>query len=229
MKLLTIDTSVKKFSISVSEDAKIIKYRTFALNRMLSSSIISNINKGLSNSSIPLNKIDAFAVGLGPGSFTSLRIGLSAIKAFALANKKPVIGIPSIDAIALNVSCPACMVCVVSDARRDMLYSCTYKKSGDKIIKKSKYVLMSIKDILVKLENKAVFIGDGIALYKKGIEASGKCISFEPEKLWYPKIKNMVKLAADKCKAKKFDDIDSLIPLYLYPDDCQVHKKINKK
>src|SRR3989304_5415259 len=103
MKILSIDTSTKTFSLAVSDGEEILRSRNIKITRVLSSSIIPSIHQILKKAGIALSQLDGFAVGLGPGSFTSLRVGLSTIKAFALATGKPVVGIPSLDVLALNV------------------------------------------------------------------------------------------------------------------------------
>ena len=103
MKLLAIETSTNRFSLAVSEGGEILKSRTLILDKVLSSSIIPSIEKILKESKINLKDIDAFVVGLGPGSFTSLRVGLATIKGLAFATGKPLVGVPSLDAIALNI------------------------------------------------------------------------------------------------------------------------------
>ena len=77
MKILSIETSSKKFSLAVSKDDKVLKTRTMVLDKILSDSIVPAIEKILKDSKIKLQDIDAIVVGLGPGSFTSLRVDRS--------------------------------------------------------------------------------------------------------------------------------------------------------
>jgi tRNA threonylcarbamoyladenosine biosynthesis protein TsaB len=223
MKLLSIDTSTNKFSLAISDGTKVIRSRNFAATKILSNSIIPRINSLLKSSGLNIGDIDCFVVGLGPGSFTSLRVGLSTIKAFALTKNKKVIGIPSMDTIAMNVKDDS-QICVINDARREMVYACVYEKSGSDIKRTGEYMLASINDVLDNIKGKAIFVGDAIELYKKEIERSNKSESLMPIAKSYPCAKNLALLGIERYKAEKFDDIDKLIPLYLYADDCQVRK-----
>jgi len=117
MKLLNIDTSTKNLSLAVFDGKKIVRHRNIILNKVLSNKIVPSIERILSDSKIELDQLDGFAVGLGPGSFTSLRIGLSTVKALAFATQKPVVGIPSLDIIAQGCSSGG-TICVVVDAKR---------------------------------------------------------------------------------------------------------------
>src|SRR3989339_493000 len=128
MKILAVETSTKHLSIAVAEDDKILVSRNVPPKKDLSLSITFDIERVLQKAGVFLHDIDAYVVGLGPGSFTSLRVGLSMLKAFIMVNDRLVVGIPSLDVIAMNVRSPEpVQVCVISDARRNLLYSCLYE------------------------------------------------------------------------------------------------------
>ncbi len=120
MYFLSIESSAKNFALAVSHDDKVLRFRNVISNKVLENSIITAIDKLLLSAGLDLNKLDAFAIGLGPGSFTSLRVGLSTVKAFAFALNKPVVGICTLDTIAEGVKDADCdEVCVIVDARRN--------------------------------------------------------------------------------------------------------------
>ena len=99
-----------------------------------------------------LNDIDVLAVGLGPGAFTSLRVGLSTVKGLAFATKKPVIGIPSMDAIAMSIKDESAQICTICDAKRNLVFGCLYEKNGAQLKKKTDYLLTDINDLLKKIK-----------------------------------------------------------------------------
>ncbi len=222
MKLLCLDTSTKNFSLAVSSEGKVLASQDVFLKNVLSDSIVPNITAILKKSKIKVHDLDGFAIGLGPGSFTSLRVGLSTIKALSLALEKPVVGISTLDVLAMNVKDRDRPICTLNDARRGMVYACLYEWKKDVLTKKTDYRLIEIKDWLNQVPQKTMFIGDGIELYKKDIEKKVKGVVFAGEKLMYPQAKFMTELVLPRFKSKKFDDINTLVPIYLYPEDCQV-------
>ncbi len=225
MNLLAFDTSSKHFSLAVVKDGKTLCYRSIVLKKVLSDSIMPAIRGILKKAGLTLAKIDGFAVGLGPGSFTSLRVGLATVKGLAFALQKPVVGISSLDVLALNVSADG-QVCVVCDAKRNMVYACLYQKKGDALKRKSKYLLADIKDVLKKIKGEVTFVGDGVPLFRGTIEkAAGIKPRFAGEKQMYPQAKHLAALALRRFEAKDYDAPETLVPLYLYPEDCQVVKK----
>ncbi len=219
MKLLSIDTSTKNFSLSISDQGKVLSQTNIKLDKILSDSIIPAIEQILKKTKLSLEKLDGFVVGLGPGSFTSLRVGLSTIKAFAFVHNKPVVGISSLDAIAMGLKEDG-SVCVITDARREMVYACLYEKNKGQLTRSSDYLLTSVSDLLTKIKGRPIFVGDGVPLLKNEDEK----YSTAQEDFWYPQAKFFVPLALDRFKAKKTDNVSKMVPLYLYPEDCQVQR-----
>ncbi len=223
MKLLSIDTSTKKFSLAVSQGKNILACRNITLNKILSSSIIPRIRGILKDSGVALKALDGFAVGLGPGSFTSLRVGLSTVKGLAFATGKPVVGVPSLDILAGNVQEQKVQICTVCDAKRNLVYACLYQKQGSRIKRKTPYLLTNIDDLLERIKEETLFIGDGVALYREAILKETPA-RFSGEKDWFPRAGRLAGLALEQFRKKKYSNIDKLVPLYLYPQDCQVRR-----
>jgi tRNA threonylcarbamoyladenosine biosynthesis protein TsaB len=232
MHFLSLETSTKNFSLSVSKDSKVLRFKNKASAKILEDSIIPTIDKVLDSARLSLEKLDALAISLGPGSFTSLRVGLSTVKAFAMGTGKPVVGICSLDILAQGVLDKKCdEICVLIDARRGMVYSAIY----DKTLKlKADYRLSSLDAVLDNVHGHTLFVGDGSELYKKEIQAAykehgGSCqASFAGEKLAVPDARHLAKLAFERLSKKDYDDIGTLQPIYLYAEDCQVDKNVRR-
>lgn len=230
MKVLALETSSKRFSLATGDGQQIVKSRTMVLNKILSDSIVPAIKRILTDSKLTLAKLDAVVIGLGPGSFTSLRVGLATVKGLAFVANKPVIGIVSLDAIALNVGQTDQQICVLCDARRNMVYACLYENMKGQLKRKSEYLLTPLTALLARIQTTTIFVGDAVALYQADIEkyffASDQkiVVGFAVSTKSYPNAKNLIELAQQPLKKKKFADINTLVPLYLYPEDCQVHR-----
>ena len=97
-------------------------------------------------------------------------------------------------------------------------YACIYGAQG----RKTDYLLTSLEDVLDKVHGRTFFTGDGLSLYRKDIEKACPNSLFAEEKWWHPQAKVMAALAYERFKATQYDDAASLLPLYLYPQDCQV-------
>src|SRR5580698_7614739 len=128
MYFLSFETSTKIFSLALSQNDKVLRYRNLKTALVLEDSILPVMDKLLDSAGIKFSQIDGFAIALGPGSFTSLRVGLATVKSFAMATGKPVVGIPTLDIIAhaISLSFPRKResikenydeICVINDAR----------------------------------------------------------------------------------------------------------------
>jgi tRNA threonylcarbamoyladenosine biosynthesis protein TsaB len=230
MNILSIDTSTKTFSLAVSKNGKVVRYRNMVLDKVLESSIVPAIEKILRDAKLKFKDIDGYAVGLGPGSFTSLRVGLSTIKAFALATGKPVVGVSSLDAIAMNViDQKADHICTIMDARRQQIYACLFERKDGVLKRKSDYLLTNITDLLKIVSGTTVFVGDAVALCRDDIKAGAQSGRYKPifsdEKYAVPQARYLSELVSGRFEKNVYDDVERLVPLYLYKQDCQVDKK----
>lgn len=223
MKILAIDTSTQYLSLAVASDDKILAYRNENLGRKMSGAIVPRISRLLNQISMKHADIDGYVVGLGPGSFTSLRVGLATVKGLAFAGGKPVVGIPSFDAVARSVKQSDHPVCVVTDAKRSLVYTGCYTVSEHKISKTAEYSLTDIQSFLDQLPAPAVFVGDGVALYEKEIKKSKKAVQLitDPKQV-FPQARYFIQEGRQKLKSGKVGSIAQLVPLYLYKEDCQV-------
>lgn len=228
MRILACDTSTKILSVAVVEDGKVIKSYHSAEGGE-SDYLFVVIDKFLKSLKIKLSDFDLFAVGLGPGSFTGLRIGTCAFKTFAFTANKSLVGINSFEAIACNFKDTDRVTYVVEDARKDKVYAagfCFDKKHNLKI--KQKCALFDIETLLEKLEKikePVVVAGGGMKRYGEQILSSGnKKNSPADEKFWYPKAEIVARLAAEKFKDGKTDDSLKLVPLYLHSERANITK-----
>ena len=210
MKILGIDTSSRVLSIAFSQDNNVIVREDCLLDRRHSSFLIPKIQGLLDKAGVSIKEVDGFIVGLGPGSFTGLRIGISAIKGFGIATKKPCVGVPSIDAMAFNADTDEALIVPIIDAKRGQIYSAVYRKVKGRIIKQTGYLLMDVARLMKKIKGPAVFLGDGISLYRQDIERANKEAVFLGEENWYPKADNLIRLGIKRIKRYKRPDLGKL-------------------
>ena len=118
MRILAIDTSTRFLSVAVADGGRALASHHREAHMKHSSQLVPVIEKVLKKSGIGLGGIDGFAVSIGPGSFTGLRIGVTTIKALAFSLKKPVAAVPTLDAIAEGVKGFAGIICPILDAKK---------------------------------------------------------------------------------------------------------------
>ena len=127
MKILAIDSSGLVASVAIlTEDTLLAEY-TVNYKKTHSQTLLSMLDEIVRMIELDLSEIDAIAVAKGPGSFTGLRIGSATAKGLGMALGKPLIGIPTVDALAYNMFACACVVCPLMDARRNQVYTGLYE------------------------------------------------------------------------------------------------------
>lgn len=129
--ILALDTSSPAGSIAVLRDDKIIGTVSAWTGEIYSSRMFRQVDFLLSELSISLNEIDLFAVSVGPGSFTGLRVGLTAIKGWSEVYRKPIGAVSALEAVAIQADSRVKRVAAALDARRGQVYFAMYERKSD--------------------------------------------------------------------------------------------------
>ncbi|MDD5595800.1 MAG: tRNA (adenosine(37)-N6)-threonylcarbamoyltransferase complex dimerization subunit type 1 TsaB [Candidatus Omnitrophica bacterium] len=222
MKILAIDTTTKFLCLGAYDNEKIYEYN-FDLGKLQSALLLVTIKRVLEALSWKISQIDYFACGVGPGSFTGLRVGLSTIKGLAWSLKKPVLAIPTLDILAKNAEeCTAPYIMPVIDAKRKLIYCSIYSKKDKEMKRIVPYMLLCEKDFLKKVRDKSVIFGDALNLYDESFKKNLKNCKFLDKDYWGLLPRHLIALSLERVREKKIDDCFGVKPIYLYPKDCQI-------
>ena len=219
MKILSIDTSSGVASAAVTEDEKLIC--EFILNNKLthSQTLMPIIDRVLKESDTDLSQMDFIAVTNGPGSFTGLRIGVSTAKGLADALKKPVVGVSTLEAMAYNLPYCGFLIVPIMDARRSQVYNAVYRWNKNELEQISSPRAISVEDLLKELKElneKAVFLGDGVPVYKDIIKQEmGENVMFAPSCANAQRASSVAVAAKKLYENGKATDGLGLVPVYL--------------
>ncbi|MFA6358313.1 MAG: tRNA (adenosine(37)-N6)-threonylcarbamoyltransferase complex dimerization subunit type 1 TsaB [Candidatus Omnitrophota bacterium] len=224
MKILAVDTSTKNLCLGLHVDGKFYEYN-LQVGRNLSALLIPSVKMVIDAVGLKIADIDYFACGLGPGSFTGMRIGLAAIKGLSVVRNRPVIGISSLDVLAKNVAADDRLIVTALDARRGLVYCSSYKYEKGILKRKSEYLLLTLDEFVKKFQSKPVVLGDALALYRDKILSGLKGAVVLDKDYWVLKAHNLMELVLQKIKAKQFSSCLSIKPIYLYPKECQIKTK----
>ncbi|MCL2220857.1 MAG: tRNA (adenosine(37)-N6)-threonylcarbamoyltransferase complex dimerization subunit type 1 TsaB [Oscillospiraceae bacterium] len=158
------------------------------------------------------------AVARGPGSFTGIRIGVSAVKGLAWGLDIPVCGVSTLEAMARQTRLPGTIICPVMDARRSQVYNALFKWHGDKLKRLRDDRAISIDELSEDLKHYGepfMFVGDGTEVCKKSI--SDNNLHDTPEILHYQTAYG-VALAALHAKPISSEELE---PSYLRPSQAE--------
>ena len=210
--ILSLETATTNCSVSLSKDGEtIVLKEDNDKSYSHAERLHVYIDTVLQEANIGKSVIDAIAVSKGPGSYTGLRIGVSAAKGLCFALDKPLISIPTLDALAHQVSIKEGVIISMLDARRMEVYSAVYDSNYKQIRETQAQILdeHSFSDYLEK--GKVYFIGNGVEKTKTLIKHPNA--NFIGDKL--PSANEMSKLSYDKYKMDDAEDVAYFEPYYL--------------
>ncbi|MDD4953944.1 MAG: tRNA (adenosine(37)-N6)-threonylcarbamoyltransferase complex dimerization subunit type 1 TsaB [Candidatus Omnitrophica bacterium] len=221
MKILAIDTSTRFLCLGLSEGKRIYEYK-LELGTKHSALLIPTIKRALDALGWRMPDIDYFACGLGPGSFTGIRIGVATIKGLSWAMGKPALGVPTLDILAQNIKDVEGDIAVALDAKRGLIYCGIYRKKKDKISRLRPYMLLSCQEFFKAVKPGSIILGDAAGLYHQEMAKYIKGVNILDKDSWYPLPYNIITLAMAGIKDKKAASSATLKPIYLYPKECQI-------
>ena len=231
MKILAVDTSTKTCSVAVVENFSLLAEQTLISTQTHSRHLMEMINNVVKLSGCKFSDIDGFAVTKGPGTFTGLRIGISTVKGLASALDKPVIGLSSLKALAMQ-TVTSSLVCAMLDARRDEVYSGFYRYAtfGEKkrLLKNEVCeTVLPVEQALKGVSEGCTFIGDGAVAYQETIiKIMGDHAVFTPPCLNTLFASTVAYAALEKIQGNGFDTMESLLPCYIRKPDAKIPKNI---
>ncbi len=202
--------------------------------RLHSRLLMPLVERMLAAAQVSVQHIDVFACGIGPGSFTGIRVGLSAFKGLAFACAKPLIGISSLDIIARNAgvlraSVPEAAaygeVVAASDAKRGLVYWCHYRIVAAGFRRSCAYRLDPVGVFVRDVPRRSIIVGDALGILAPSLRESGGDFFCASKDYWYPHAHLMPPLIQEQQRRKGLiTDPAQVMPLYLYPQECQVKR-----
>lgn len=235
MKILAIDTSTMLGGIAVMDELNLIAETRLNVKSTHSERLMTEIEHCLKQSSLKISDIDVFAVAIGPGSFTGLRIGLSTVKGLSYATGNPIVSVPTLDALALNFPYSRYPVCTMLDARKKEVYAALFKWEDDNFKKLINETSVNPEEFIrhtlyATRYDKIIFAGEGAVIYRdKIIESLGEKATFASPEKTVPSPANVASIGLKKALLKEFSEPVTLIPIYIRKSEAEVKSKKNPR
>jgi len=212
MLILAIETSTVSCSVALLNDGKLMAEKTTQNLRNHSVALLPNIVKLLTDTGVSKSSLAAIAVGIGPGSFTGLRIGLATAKALAYALKIPLIGVPTMRTLFLQSENCAEYVVPVIDAQQGNVYVAVYGVDGEC----SDIAVLAKTDLpkLIKTTDSYCLCGE-ISGEIRAIMTKFENVTFVAAELLLPRAEYTGRAAQYLYDREMFSDINRLEPIYI--------------
>ena len=215
MKILSVDTSSNVASVAITDDEKLICEITVNTKKTHSQTLMPMIDSALKQSELDINDIDLIVSANGPGSFTGLRIGVSAVKGIAHAAGIPVVGVSILEAMAYNLPFCEYLISPIMDARRNQVYNAVYEWKNDELSEVKAPRALSIEELtdeLLQSNKQIVFLGDGVSVHQEFIkEKMGDKAAFAPVSAREQRASGLAAAAKNKNRVSCYE----LAPVYL--------------
>jgi tRNA threonylcarbamoyladenosine biosynthesis protein TsaB len=174
-------------------------------------------------------ELDAVAVSCGPGSFTGLRIGMAAAKAIAMATGKPLLGVPTLDALALASPLAPGLVCCLLDARKQEVYAAFYRMGENGLPEPvSRPAVLPPAGLLDSVREPVLLVGPGAMVYKE-LWAGRKEVTLLPDHLAQPRAQHVGLLAAHLLATGRVLDPVTAAPLYVRASEAEINLRQMRK
>ena len=210
--ILNIETTTKNCSVSLSKEGKLIALKEINDGRYShAENLHPFITSVLQESNYTYSDLTAIAVSKGPGSYTGLRIGVSAAKGFCFALEIPLLSIDTLQALAAQAHIETGVIVPILDARRMEVYQAVFDATH-KTIENTEAVIVEKETYDTYLnKGKVSFLGDAVPKIKEVINHENAVYIDNS----FPSAKEMVQLSYDKFQQKDFEDVAYFEPYYL--------------
>jgi tRNA threonylcarbamoyladenosine biosynthesis protein TsaB len=223
MLILGIETSTATGSVAIVSDDAVVAQYSLNIEVTHSERLMSTVDRVLKDTGLSMADVGGFAVAIGPGSFTGLRIGLATVKGLAFATGKPVAAVPTLLALAWNLPAAAWPVCPLLDARKNEVYAALYAFEGAVYAQVMRETTIRLPELAARLSGKTVFTGEAAHLYRREIlDRFGDRALFAPRAAALPSAATVAELGLGLIKNGKGVGPDSLAPLYIRRPEAEV-------
>lgn len=229
MKILALDTSTTSCSVAVVDRKRLLAETTIVREQTHSKHLMDMVHSVVDFSGVALSDLDGIAVTRGPGTFTGLRIGISSVKGLAVALDKPVVGVSSLEALALQCAAADGLVCPMIDARKREVYFSRYRfRDGVAVIEAGEDVLPP-DEAIAGIDEPCLFVGSGTRFYRSVlVESLGEKALFARPCEQTIRASTVAYLSLKRFINADTDDVGTLIPRYIRKSDAELKLQRNR-
>ncbi len=221
MKILSLECSATPASVAIIEDDKLIASSFVNVRLTHSQTLMPMVENTLKSAKLHINDIDGFSISNGPGSFTGVRIGISAVKGLAAPKDTPCVAVSTLSAMAENYIDTDCYVCAVMDARCNQVYNALFEINDGVITRlcEDRALLCDelseeIKNLSQNAQKSIIIVGDGTDIFYPFVEGLTNVKKSSPQRR-YQNAAGVGFCSIEDFKANKTITAKALLPFYL--------------
>ncbi len=224
MIVIGIETSTANTSVAIGTEREIVGAVSLA-GKAGQGSVTPALEQLCAWTGIDLSQIGGIAVGIGPGLFTGLRVGVQTAKSLAQVLTIPMVGITSLDALAFSVRHTHRLIVPIVDGRRGEVFYAVYRSLPGGVVRGHDYSVATPDHLCAELETlpgEMLAVGDGAILYRDQLEELGSRVEFASTIRARPEAAALVELAVPRFLREEYDRPDEVTPFYLRRSDAEI-------
>ena len=169
MLVLGIESSTTQGGVAIVGEDRVLCETILNVEVTHSERLLPAVDRALGEARISLEALGGIAVSIGPGSFTGLRIGLSTAKGLAYATGLPLVGVPTLEAMAWTLPAARWQICPVLDARKQEVYAALFRHETDGLRRITEDSALAPEDLCRLIRNPTLFLGDGLTNLRRAV------------------------------------------------------------
>lgn len=225
MPILGIDTATLVSGVALATPDKLLAELTLQTKKTHSELLLPHIEQIIAMAGVTKQELTAIAVSLGPGSFTGLRIGLGTAKALAYALNIPLVGVPTLAALAYSCPVPGCILAPMLDAQKGNVYQALYRWKNDALEEMEPAKVLPFAEALsglAALEQPVLILGEGAVMHREAIVASNSQVAAAKMHVVMPRAASVAALGHQLLADGARHDAMLLEPLYIRRSEAEV-------
>lgn len=226
MLVLAIETSTPQTSVALGSEQGVLASLRLAWGRGHSEVVVPAIHHLLEWSEIELRQVGGVAVGLGPGLFTGLRIGIATARAMAQVLGVPVVGIGSLDVVAFSVRYARSRICAAVDAKRGEVFYAFYRTVPGGVTRETPYAAAPPEALAAELEasrEETLLVGNGALLYRRTLAEAAPHVEFASATNAFPMAMWLLELALPRFHREETSAPHEVVPHYVRKSDAEIN------
>jgi tRNA threonylcarbamoyladenosine biosynthesis protein TsaB len=222
VRVLGLDTATRRASVGLLANGRVVAEQSQNDGRH-AVHLLPLIDSVLQQGGCAVRDLDAIAVSSGPGSFTGLRVGLSVAKGVACATNVPLVGIPTLEALARTLDKPRGTICTLLDARKGEVYAAYFVASERGWTRLIEDTVTTPEAVVAAVPTPCTIIGDAVLAYGEFLrDRLGPEVTVLPWHTYGPRGGTVATLGAERLLQGGSTDLPTLEPSYVRPPDAKV-------
>ena len=225
MSILAIDTATQVSSVAVASEARLSAELTMQARLTHSETLLPHMEQVLKMANVKKEDLDGIAVSIGPGSFTGLRIGLAAAKAVCYALKLPLIGVPTLEAMAWHYPVSGVRIVTLLDAQKGNAYRQSFRFHEGRMEAQEEITVSGLPEVISycgEMKEPVVLLGDVVPKKIAGKLELPANVSLAPAHLVMPRAACVAMVGLKKLAAGEVGNVMDMEPVYIRRSEAEV-------